>query len=352
MRPIDTSMERKLTFSTDEKLRRRFMLIDEPIPGNLRWGLLLEELDKLAEDVALKYVHRFNENARVVTAAIDDILLRTPGDINKDLNLRARINYVGRTSMEVGIRVDQQGRKSRSLASCYFTMVAREGEGEEAESVEVEPLEYVDELEKKRYNNAIERRKAYRQQIDELEEPPTKEEYKHLRKLHSAQEEKGFDGLLAGNLVRSNWERMFPEQENVPEKIFGGYVIRRAFELSMMHAEEIAPDRPVFVRVNRINFLQPVQIGDKLDFTSRIVYTGDTSISIEIDIERISRNQETRALSNTCVFTIVNVDENMQPQPVPQIYPTTYAEDERYLRAHRRRKRYKERKGQLLDSES
>lgn len=352
MRPVETSMERKLPFSQDEKLRRRFMLIDEPIPGNLRWGLLLEELDKLAEDVALEYVHRFNENARVVTAAIDDILLRTPGDINKNLNLRARINYVGRSSMEIGIRVDQEGAESRSLASCYFTMVAREGEGENAESVPVEPLDYVDDIEKKRYNNAIERRKAYRSQINELEEPPTKEEYKHLRKLHSAQEQKGFDGLLAGNLVRSNWERMFPEQENVPEKIFGGYVIRRAFELAMMHAEVIAPNRPVFVRVNRINFLQPVQIGDKLDFTSRIVYTGDTSISIEIDIERISRNQETRALSNTCVFTIVNVDENMQPQPVPQVYPTTYAEDERYLRAHRRRKRYKERKRKLVDSQT
>lgn len=350
MRPIDTSMERKLPFSEDETLRRRFMLVDKPIPGNLRWGLLLEELDKLAEDIALDYVHQFNKNARIVTAAIDDILLRTPGDINRDLYLRARINYVGRSSMEIGIKVDQEGIKAHSLASCYFTMVAREGEGEEAESVPVEPLEYVDDLEKKRYNNAIERRKAYRSQIDELEEPPSKEEYKHLRKLHSAQEQKGFDGLLAGSLIRSNWERMFPEQENVPEKIFGGYVIRRAFELAMMHAEVIAPNRPVFVRVNRINFLQPVQIGDKLDFTSRIVYTGNTSISIEIDIERISRNQETRALSNTCVFTIVNVDEKMEPQPVPQVYPTTYAEDERYLRAQRRRQRYKERKQQLIES--
>ena len=342
MRPVDTSMSRALPFSKDKRLRRRFKLVDEPIPGNLRWGLLLEELDKLAEDVALDYVNRFNENARVVTAAIDDILLRTPGDINKDLNLRARINYVGTSSMEVGIRVDQEGAESGSLASCYFTMVAREGEGENARSVQVEPLDYKTDLEKKRRKNAVERREAYRNQINELKEPPTKAEYKHLRKLHSAQEEDDFNGLLAGDLVRSNWERMFPEQENVPKKIFGGYVIRRAFELTMMHAEEIAPDRPVFVRVNRINFLQPVQIGDKLDFTSKIVYTGETSISIEIDIERISRNRETRALSNTCVFTIVNVDEEMQPQPVPQIYPTTYAEDERYLRAHRRRQRYLE----------
>lgn len=332
-----------MPFSENPRLRRRFKLTDESIAGNLRWGLLLEELDKLAEDVALEYVHHFEEDASVVTAAIDDILLRTPADINKDLYLRARINYVGRSSMEVGIRVEQPGKESRSLASCYFTMVARSGRGDDAESITVQPLDYESEVEQERYQAAIERRQAYRNQMDELKEPPTKQEYKHLRKLHNAQEQNDFDGLLAGDLVRSNWERMYPEQENVPKKIFGGYVIRRAFELTMMHAEEIAPNRPVFVRVNRINFLQPVRIGDKLDFTSRIVYTGETSISIEIDIERISRDDETRALSNTCVFTIVNVDEEMNPRPVPQIYPTTYAEDERYLRAHRRRKRYQNR---------
>ncbi|MDR9415871.1 MAG: hotdog domain-containing protein [Gracilimonas sp.] len=338
MRPEETSKSRVLSFSDDESLRRRFMITDQEIPGNLRWGRLLEELDKLAEDIALEYVHRINTKAKVVTAAIDDIILRTPVDIQKDLNLHARINYVGRTSMEVGIRVDQGGD---SLASCYFTMVARIEENGEAQSFPIESLEYATELEKKRRDSALARRKDYREQMDALQHPPSKEEYLMLRELHQAQDEDDFDGLLAGDLIRGNWERMYPEQENVPEKIFGGYVIRRAFELAMMHAEEITPDRPVFVRVNRINFLQPVRIGDKLDFTSRITYTGKTSLSIEISIERISSDQVIRDLSNVCVFTFVNVDDEMNAKPVPQVYPTTYAEDERFLKAHRRRKEYK-----------
>lgn len=337
MRPVDTSIERTLPFSTDPSLRRRYMILNSDIPGNMRWGRLLEELDKLAEDIALGYVHRFEPEGRVVTAAVDDIALHVPGDINKDVYLRARINYVGRTSMEVGIRVDQDKEAKHSLAACYFTMVARIGKGEEAESLPIPPLEYKSEIEKERYQAAIERRKSYRVQIDALEDPPSREEFNHLRALHKAQEEDGFDGLLAGDLIRNSMERMYPDQENVPKKIFGGYVIRRAFELSLMHAEEIVSHRPVFVRVNRINFLQPIRIGDKLDFTSRIVYTGETSVSIEIDIERTSMDKVTRALSNTCVFTFVNVDNEMQPQPVPKVYPTTYAEDERYLKARRRR---------------
>lgn len=338
MRPVDTSIERTLPFSSDKKLRRRYMIVDKDIPANIRWGRLLERLDKLAEDIALDYVHKYEPEGRVVTAAVDDIALHVPAEITKDVYLRARINYVGRTSMEVGIRVDQDKEAKHSLAACYFTMVARIGEGDEAKSLPIPPLEYESDIEKERYGAAVERRKKYREQMDALEEPPTKEEYQMLRELHKAQEKDDFDGLLAGNLIRNSMERMYPDQENVPNKIFGGYVIRRAFELALMHAEEIVPDRPVFVRVNRINFLQPIRIGDKLDFTSRIVYTGETSISIEIDIERTSMDNVTRALSNTCVFTFVNVDEELKPRPVPRVYPTTYAEDERYLKAHRRRK--------------
>lgn len=348
MRPTDTSIYKTLPFSSDEALRRRFMIVDKPMPGNMRWGRLLEELDKLAEDIALSYARRFSDNAKVVTAAIDDIVLRTPADINKDLTMAARINYVGRTSMEVGIRLGQGGP---SLASCYFTMVARVDEDGETRSLPIEPLEYVDELEKKRYHSAIERRKAYREQMQELENPPGREEYQLLREMHHVQDKNDFSGLLAGDLVRENWERMYPEQENVPKKIFGGHVIRRAFELATMHAEEVAPNRPVFVRVNRINFLEPVRIGDKLNFTSRIVYTGKTSISIELDIERISLHKESRALSNTCIFTFVNVDEQMKPQPVPTVHPTTYDEDERFLKAHRRRNLLRLIKKQKSESE-
>ncbi len=337
MRPLDTSIERTLPFGSDKKLRKKFMIIDKEIPGNIRWGRLLEKLDKLAEDIALDYVHEFEPEGRVVTAAVDDIALHTPADITKDVYLRARINYVGRTSMEVGIRVDQDKEAEHSLAACYFTMVARKGEGDEAESLPIPSLEYESEIEERRYNDAIERRQKYQEQINALEEPPSTEEYQMLRELHKAQEEDDFDGLLAGEEIRNSVERMYPDLENVPQKIFGGYVIRRAYELALIQAEEIMPDRPIFVRVNRINFLQPIRIGDKLDFTSRIVYTGDTSMTLEIDIERTSMDKVTKALSNTCVFTFVNVDEDLNPKPVPDVYPTTYAEDERYLKAHRRR---------------
>ena len=338
MRPNDTSLSRVLALGTDPHLHRRFMVVDEPLQGNLRFGLLLEVLDKLAEDTALAYVRRFTPEAMVVTAAIDNILVRHSADVNRDLTMFARINYVGRSSMEIGIRVEQPGNPTRHIASCYFTMVARGGMGDDAVSIALPPLDYIDDLEKERYGKALESRENYRREHALALEPPDRQEFELLAARHREQEEPGFSGLLAGSLVADSWERMYPEQENVPKKIFGGYLIRRAYELSSICAEQVAPNRPIIAAVNRINFFHPVRLGDKLHYTSRVVYTGKTSIGVEASIERISRDRTTKALSNSCLFTFVNVDKDMVHQPVPKIYPVTYAEDARFIEAYRRHK--------------
>jgi len=334
-RPNETSYYQTLPLSTDLALRRRYMVVDEPIPGNLRFGLLLEILDLVAEKTALNYVNRFYPDARVVTAAIDNILVRHAADVTRDIIFHARINHVGRSSLEIGIRVEQPGDPTNHIASCYFTMVARSGMGEGATSVAPPPLEYLDETEQARAKKALSGRDEYRQQQALLTEPPSREEYEMLAALHKAQEEPGFSGLPAGRLVADAWERMYPEQENVPQKIFGGYLIRRAYELSAICSELVAPDRSIVAAVNRINFFHPVRMGDKLHFTSRVVYTSGSFVCVEASIERLSRDRTSKALSNSCLFTFVNVDRELVHQPVPAIYPATYAEDARYLAAHR-----------------
>ena len=72
--PIETVYHRTLPLGRDSALRRRHMVVDEPLQGNFRFGLLLEILDKVAEECALQYVNQFHPTARVVTAAIDNIV--------------------------------------------------------------------------------------------------------------------------------------------------------------------------------------------------------------------------------------------------------------------------------------
>lgn len=335
--PHDTRHLFVLPFSTDPVLARRFLARDSDIVGNIRFGKILETLDKVAENTALAYVHRFYPGARVVTAAVDSIVLRNPADTKHDLVFSAQINHVGKSSMEVGIRIECLGEGSSHLASCYFTMVARSTDCGEAKSLTLPPLQYPGEVDTKRYHKAEQRRQTYREGLAKAEEMPSLDEYLYLKKLHKEQESPDFDGIYAGKLVLESTSRSYPEQENVPTTIFGGFLIRKAYELAALAAEMVAPDRAVPCQVNRINFNQPVLLGDQLKFTARVVYTGKTTVAVQTDIERFSRSDSNKSLSNSCLFTFRNVGSDMSPQPVPTIYPVTYAEDARFLNAYRQR---------------
>lgn len=333
-RPNDTSVTQILPLSVDPDLRRTFLLTDESATANFRFGRLLERLDTLAEQTALAYAARTHPNVTFVTAAIDSMRLRGMPDVTQDLVLHARVNYVGKSSLEVGIRVEQPGETPLHYASCYFSMVARAADGAAVPALPA--LSYEDDLERRRQVRAIERRANRDGAVPEIELPSPDEEAL-LAELHMAQEGTGFAGLLVCDLTSRGYDRTYPEHERAPKKIFGGYVIHRAYIQATMCAELVAPDRPIVVSVNRINFLQPVRTGDKLLFTSRVTYTGDTSICVEVDIIRESSDRSTAALCNTCTFTFRNVDAELRPRPVPKVYPSTYAEDARYLAAHRRR---------------
>jgi acyl-CoA hydrolase len=333
-RPVDTSRGLRLPLGEYPALARRFMVLDEPLRGNLRFGLLLEVLDKLAEDTALDYVRATHPAARVVTAAIDSIVVRSAPDPSRDLAFQARINHVGRSSMEIGIRVEQPGDPDVHVASCYFTMVARSTA--EERSLTLPPLEPGDDLERRRAAKAVRRREVQRAEEAAAHGPPSPEEFALLARLHEAQERPGFDGPLARDHVLESWERMYPEQENVPRKIFGGYLVRRAYELCSISAQRLVPGRPLIATVNRINFFHPVRLGDTLHFVARVAATGASSVSVEASIERLSRDRTAHALSNSCLFTFLNVDAELAPRPVPTIHPTTFQEDARWLDALRR----------------
>jgi acyl-coenzyme A thioesterase 9 len=334
MRSSETSREQVLCFSTDPELRRRYQVLESPIPANLRFGLLLEVLDQVAGECAVAYARHTLPTARIVTAALDEIVVRQPADVAQDIRCRARINHVGRTSMEVGVRVETVAEAAH-LASCYFTMAAREGDGPAERGALVPGLTPGDELERARSARAVARRAAMRQEAEVKVEPPTREEFLLVADLYRVQEAPGFGGLRCADLVIETWERTYPEQDNPWKTIFGGYLMRRAYELSSICAERVSSHRPVLGAVNRIHFARPVQIGDQLHLTSRVVYTSGPAVCVETTIERISRDRTARALSNSCLFTFLNVDGALQPHLAAPVHPGSHAEEQRYLAARR-----------------
>ena len=104
--------------------------------GNMHGGELLKILDKAAYICASKYSGTY-----CVTLSVDKVTFKQSIKIGELLTLLANVNYTGRTSMEIGIKViaeDIRNNVVRHTNSCFFTMVAVDENGK---SVPVPPLE-------------------------------------------------------------------------------------------------------------------------------------------------------------------------------------------------------------------
>jgi acyl-coenzyme A thioesterase 9 len=68
-----------------------------------------------------------------------------------------------------------------------------------------------------------------------------------------------------------------PQVQNLHRRVFGGFLMRRAFELAFSNAYLFAGRKPHFVEVDQVRFMSPVDVGDLLVLNSRILYTSTTT---------------------------------------------------------------------------
>ncbi|UTW48893.1 acyl-CoA thioesterase [Bacterioplanoides sp. SCSIO 12839] len=123
--------------------------------GKMHGGELLKLLDKVAYTCAMRYAGHY-----AVTLSVDNVFFKEPIYIGELVTCLATINYTGRTSMEIGIKViseNIQEKTVRHTHTCYFTMVAM---GENNRPTPVPQLELTDEVQQRRWNKALKRRQA------------------------------------------------------------------------------------------------------------------------------------------------------------------------------------------------
>ncbi|MFO7841767.1 MAG: acyl-CoA thioesterase [Fidelibacterota bacterium] len=121
--------------------------------GKVHGGEILKLLDRVAYSCAARYSGHY-----VLTLSVDSVVFKEAINVGDLVTFYAGVNYVGRTSMEIGIRVMAENLKtneSRHCVSCYFTMVAVDGKGK---PVAVTPLDPANETEKRRFHDAQRRR--------------------------------------------------------------------------------------------------------------------------------------------------------------------------------------------------
>lgn len=129
--------------------------------GNVHGGIILKLLDEVAYSCATRYAGQY-----VVTLSVDQVIFKQPIHLGELVTFLATVNYTGRTSMEVGVKViaeDIKNRLSRHAISCYITMVAVDDNGR---PIPVPPLPVETSEDRRRFEQA-QLRRAFRQEIEE-----------------------------------------------------------------------------------------------------------------------------------------------------------------------------------------
>src|SRR5215472_10281119 len=109
---------------------RLMMPTDANVLGNVFGGAIMRYMDEVAAIVAWRHAGR-----NCVTASIDRMNFYAPVYVGNILILKASVNYVGKTSMEIGVRIeamDPISKKSTHTGSCYLTYVALDAKGKPA----------------------------------------------------------------------------------------------------------------------------------------------------------------------------------------------------------------------------
>jgi len=138
--------------------------------GKVHGGAILKKLDEVAYACASRYAGHY-----VVTLSVDQVLFKQPIHVGELVTFLACVNHVGRSSMEIGVKVvaeDIQNKLIRHTNSCYLTMVAVDADGKPAP---VPPLRLETKLQKLRFEKAALRKKL-RKQAEE-EERRTQDEH-------------------------------------------------------------------------------------------------------------------------------------------------------------------------------
>lgn len=132
---------------------------------------------------------------------------------------------------------------------------------------------------------------------------------------------------------------MMPHHENVLGHVFGGVVLSMIDTTAAVSAMRHARTPCVTVSVDRVDFREPIHIGELLTMKSSVNYVGTTSMEVGVRVETENLLTGERRHTNSCYLTFVAIDKNGKPAKVPQIRTETLDEERRYAAARERRRR-------------
>jgi acyl-CoA hydrolase len=139
--------------------------------------------------------------------------------------------------------------------------------------------------------------------------------------------------------VHETSQLMMPQHANALGHVFGGVILSMMDTTAAVSAMRHARVTCVTASVDRVDFREPIHVGDLVIIQSSANYVGTTSMEVGIRVETENLLDGVRRHTNSCYLTFVAVDRNGRPVHIPPIIPETPEEQRRFEAAQERRRR-------------
>nr|AAL90196.1 AT27044p [Drosophila melanogaster] len=343
---LDSQTTAQVLLETDALLRQRFVYGR----GLLRMGRIIEELDLLAVWICHLHIHLPNLPEGVplpytfITMLVDHAhFLQDKFIADADVSLSGHVSYTDNNFMEVTAYVRQSGML---LAKGIFVVEARDAINNGP--APVNPLVPANELEESLHQEAQKRHQERAKALYRLEsQQPTKEEQQLMYELFTRT--KGDDGPSPSDMTTlppnsrwmSTWRRRtlmhpFPENRNESNTIFGGFIIRKAIEISYMTASLYSNQRCMIRFIADVTFAHSIPVHSYIKLKAYVVFTHENYIQLLTVVNAIDGNSFTELKCNVLHLTY------SCSNAVPEILPRSYHEALWYLTGRRYFNRFRE----------
>lgn len=119
---------------------------------------------------------------------------------------------------------------------------------------------------------------------------------------------------------------VLPADTNNLQTIFGGKVLAYIDEVAALAAMKHSNRIAVTAAIDSVNFLSPVKAGDAIQLEAFVTSTGKSSMEVYVRVTSQNFVTSEEKLTTEAFVTMVALDENGNPTPVPQVYPETEEE--------------------------
>lgn len=136
---------------------------------------------------------------------------------------------------------------------------------------------------------------------------------------------------------------ILPPDTNQHKTIFGGRVLAFIDEIAAISSMKHAQGLVVTASIDSVDFLSSAKVGDVLELEAVVSSTGRSSMEVYVRVTSMNLITGEEKLTTESFVTMVAIDENGKPVPVPGIHPETEEETRLFesgpaRRAHRRQR--------------